>query len=70
MCGRFANYSDEDTIVNEFNIFEGVERQKLNYNAAPGQEVACVVKNGKNKLVSFRWGLIPSWAEDPKIVTG
>jgi putative SOS response-associated peptidase YedK len=67
MCGRFAKTSDEETIVSEFNIFEVVKRTELNFNVAPGQDTACVVKNGKNRLVSFRWGLIPSWAEDPKI---
>jgi putative SOS response-associated peptidase YedK len=37
------------------------------YNVAPTQPVAVVANNGQNKLEFFHWGLIPSWAKDPKI---
>ncbi len=37
------------------------------YNVAPSQPVAVVPNDGENQLDFFVWGLIPSWAKDPKI---
>ena len=40
------------------------------YNIAPSQPVAAVrirPHEGNRELVGLRWGLIPSWADDPKI---
>src|SRR5262249_5128296 len=40
------------------------------YNIAPTQPVAAVratADAGRRELVPLRWGLIPSWAKDPKI---
>jgi putative SOS response-associated peptidase YedK len=33
----------------------------------PGQSIPAVIREGQNRLVSFHWGLIPSWAKDPAI---
>jgi putative SOS response-associated peptidase YedK len=44
-------------IVNEFNVYEVATDVKPDYNITPGRLVLCVVKNGHNKLVSFRWGV-------------
>ena len=41
-----------------------------NYNVAPTQEVPAVVAGnggGERRLEMLRWGLIPSWADDPGI---
>ena len=41
-----------------------------NYNVAPTQEVPAVVAGnggGDRRLEMLRWGLIPSWADDPGI---
>ena len=37
------------------------------YNVAPSQAIAVVPNNGENSVEFFQWGLIPSWAKDPKI---
>ena len=40
------------------------------YNVAPSQSVAAIVQLpdiSKPQLQMLRWGLIPSWAKDPKI---
>ncbi|MCS6911475.1 MAG: SOS response-associated peptidase, partial [Anaerolineales bacterium] len=37
------------------------------YNIAPSQPVAIVPNREPRRLELFRWGLIPSWAKDPKI---
>jgi putative SOS response-associated peptidase YedK len=42
------------------------------YNIAPTQTVAAVratADAGKNELIPLKWGLIPSWAKDPKIAS-
>ena len=42
------------------------------FNIAPTQKVAAVratADAGKNELVPLKWGLIPSWAKDPKIAS-
>jgi len=43
------------------------------YNVAPTQQVAAIRLNpetGTRQLSMFRWGLVPSWADDPKIGYG
>lgn len=37
------------------------------YNIAPTQSVAVVRNTGERQLEFIRWGLVPSWAKDPKI---
>jgi len=37
------------------------------YNIAPAQEVWVLVDDGTRRIETFRWGLVPSWAKDPKI---
>lgn len=38
------------------------------YNIAPGQLVMAVVNDGRtNRLGELKWGLVPPWADDPKI---
>ena len=36
-------------------------------NISPGQMIAAIVRDDVNRLVSFKWGLVPSWAKDPAI---
>jgi putative SOS response-associated peptidase YedK len=38
------------------------------YNIAPGQPVPVVIEaDGGRRLRGMRWGLVPSWATDPKV---
>ena len=38
------------------------------YNVAPTQQVAAVLEDeGGRRLEMLRWGLVPSWADDPEI---
>ena len=38
------------------------------FNVAPTQAVPVIINDaGRNKLITARWGLIPSWAKDPAI---
>jgi putative SOS response-associated peptidase YedK len=67
MCGRFVRSSSAQTIAAMF----GVEIGDLppSYNIAPSQSVAAVwqLPDPDPQLHWLRWGLIPTWAKDPKI---
>ncbi|MBE0432352.1 SOS response-associated peptidase [candidate division WOR-3 bacterium] len=67
MCGRFVRKSTITVIEDEFDIYEVDWAFEPSYNIAPDQDIACVIGNGGNRLVKFRWGLVPFWAEDPSI---
>jgi len=67
MCGRFVLLTDLSDITEAFDIQEDACDYKTGNNISPGQLVTAVVHDEKNRLVNFRWGLIPSWAKDPSI---
>lgn len=69
MCGRFVRKAGEEEIGEEFEIEPEDFSFKLEprYNIAPGQQAAAVFFDGKRRLAGLQWGLIPSWARDPKI---
>ena len=69
MCGRFTQTASPAVIAEQF----GAAVPPLftpRYNIAPSQPVAAIrIEPGTTarQLVQLRWGLIPSWAKDPKI---
>lgn len=65
MCGRYTMTSPDD-LVHEFGLFELPFDLKPRYNVAPTQEAPVVVGGETRQLKLFRWGLVPSWAEDTK----
>jgi putative SOS response-associated peptidase YedK len=67
MCGRFVLLTDLSVITEYFDIQEISCDYKTGKNISPGQLVSAVIRDEKNRLVNFRWGLIPSWAKDPSI---
>jgi len=68
MCGRFILLTDLSVIVESFRIGEIAAEYKPGGNISPGQQISAVIRDEDvNKLVDFRWGLIPSWAKDPSI---
>jgi putative SOS response-associated peptidase YedK len=68
MCGRFILLTDLSVIVEEFGIEDIACECRPNHNISPGQDVLAVARDrGKNRLQSYRWGLVPFWAKDPKI---
>jgi putative SOS response-associated peptidase YedK len=68
MCGRFILLTDLSVIVESFRIGEVACEYRPGNNISPGQQIAAVLrKDDRNRLVDFRWGLIPSWAKDPSI---
>jgi putative SOS response-associated peptidase YedK len=67
MCGRFTLTSDPNTIRAAFPGISVPSEMTPRYNVAPTQPVAVIPNDGHNSVDFFVWGLIPSWAKDPKI---
>jgi putative SOS response-associated peptidase YedK len=70
MCGRFVQVSPFHVIAETFDIKEDSADLHPRYNVSPGQSVYAVIRQAgedSNRLVQFRWGLIPSWSKDPAV---
>jgi putative SOS response-associated peptidase YedK len=69
MCGRFTLTILLAELERRFRIEEIMADMVPRYNIAPTQNVAAILnkENSKRALTEMRWGLIPSWADDPKI---
>jgi putative SOS response-associated peptidase YedK len=67
MCGRFTLRARLNKVVREQDLFGDVDGEPR-YNVAPTQPVAIVRRDetGRRACALARWGLIPSWAKDPK----
>jgi putative SOS response-associated peptidase YedK len=72
MCGRFVQVSSPDLLVERFNVDEVASpHHEPSYNVAPRASVYAVrdraVDDGRRRYLSeLRWGLVPSWARDPR----
>ncbi|MDA8870878.1 SOS response-associated peptidase [Rhizobiaceae bacterium] len=73
MCGRYALITDWHELVNTFDVAEppGAPPVAPRYNIAPTQPVLMVTRDGGGARVPLlvRWGLVPSWVEDPAAFT-
>jgi putative SOS response-associated peptidase YedK len=69
MCGRFVALSDPDGLVKFFVVDERRDDDlPPNYNVAPTDPIRAVATHDDRRfLVTFRWGLVPSWADSPKV---
>lgn len=67
MCGRFTLAIDRQKLEQAFPDFAPPAEVRSRYNVAPTQPVAVVPNNGANRIEYFSWGLVPSWAKDPKM---
>ncbi len=68
MCGRYTLKTPVEKLAEEFGFDASSVKLPPNYNVAPTQEVAAVLsEGGERRLELLRWGLIPSWADDPGI---
>ncbi len=66
MCGRYG-FVPKENFYTRFDIDNHLATLEARYNAAPGQLMVVVTRNSPNKAVFMKWGLIPHWAQDPKI---
>lgn len=68
MCGRFTLTASQLEIFKAFDLDGEIDTFESRYNIAPGQKVFAIIHDGKKKRAGFmQWGLVPSWAKDPKI---
>ncbi len=66
MCGRYSFNLTAQIIKDSLDII--IPKQlELNFNLAPTQKAYAVLSDGPEKLVQLRWGLIPSWTNNPKL---
>ncbi|WP_171005489.1 SOS response-associated peptidase [Bacillus sp. E(2018)] len=67
MCGRYMLYYEKDVIIDAFNLVNEFDYDQR-FNIAPSQKVLSVIKaSSGNRAGYMKWGLVPSWAKDPKI---
>lgn len=66
MCGRFALTASPDEVARAAGI-ERIDGFPPRYNVAPTQPVLTVIDGPANRRQALlvRWGLVPSWVEDP-----
>jgi putative SOS response-associated peptidase YedK len=69
MCGRFTLLHKEERLRQLLRLQEIPELELPRFNIAPTQMVLGIRHNAELVLeaVALRWGLIPSWAQDPSI---
>ena len=73
MCGRFVVANVGSELVGVLRVdAEAEDLPEPSYNIAPTARAAIVLDSAKTdpptrRLEPARWGLVPSWAKDPKI---
>ena len=67
MCGRYTLTADAESIQLAFNLDVVDGWTDPRFNIAPSQEVAVITGRDPRALSFMKWGLVPSWAKDPKI---
>ncbi len=67
MCGRFTLAIDRSELLAAFPWLSPPEQLVPRFNIAPTQPVLAVPNDAQNQANFFLWGLIPSWAKDPKM---
>lgn len=67
MCGRFVLTADLDAIQTAFDLTDVPDNLPPRFNIAPSQPIAVITNEQPQALTFHRWGLVPSWAKDPKI---
>ena len=67
MCGRYIT-RNQAAIERYFNVSSHQFRLADRYNVVPSTKVPVIRLIEGNRMMSgMYWGLIPSWAKDPKI---
>jgi len=68
MCGRFTLHHPAAEVAEVFGVQQVLFPITPRYNIAPSQPVAVVLREGDIRcLDAYKWGLVPSWARDPKV---
>jgi putative SOS response-associated peptidase YedK len=76
MCGRYATTRTPDELADEFGaqLADGLTGVEADWNMAPTKPAPIVVDRpakgdapAHREVLIAQWGLVPSWAKDPKI---
>ncbi len=67
MCGRFTLHHATEDIAERFTVEQLTLELAPRYNIAPSQPVCTIVQRESRTLEEFKWGLVPSWADDAAI---
>ncbi|MCC7206978.1 MAG: SOS response-associated peptidase [Anaerolineae bacterium] len=67
MCGRYSVAVDPEQLASRFNAELPPEPLPKRLNAAPTESLPVLLNEGPRRIELVRWGLIPSWADDPSI---
>ena len=70
MCGRFTlAQTDPSQLRTRFPIGKRLEIRRR-FNVAPGDDVLAIVRREEShpQATLLRWGLVPYWASDPKVL--
>ncbi len=68
MCGRFTLRTPANQVAEAFGMLPFADLRPR-YNIAPSQPVAVIrlTQADGRELAFLKWGLVPSWADDPAI---
>lgn len=69
MCGRFTLRTPTNLLVEQF-LLDTTPEWTARYNLAPTQALLCARRqpaDAQRHAALLTWGLVPSWADDPKI---
>ncbi|MCT2591602.1 SOS response-associated peptidase [Streptomyces sp. N2-109] len=75
MCGRYVSTRSQEELANLFEVMRWDPGESLgaSWNVAPTDQVWAVLERADResgevvrRLRPLRWGLVPSWAKDPK----
>ncbi|MFO1267662.1 MAG: SOS response-associated peptidase [Rubrivivax sp.] len=68
MCGRYVVAYDPETLVSGFSVLR-VPVFPKRWNVAPQSDVPVIYETRQGERIAelMRWGLVPSWANDPAL---
>ena len=70
MCGRFTQQRPTSEIASIFEADDLFDDPGGRFNVAPTDPAAVVVqRDDRRAVVGYRWGLIPGWADDPRMAS-
>lgn len=68
MCGRFTQERSSSELAEIFEAEDLADLEGDRFNVAPTDEANVIVQRSERRAVTrYRWGLIPHWADDPRI---
>ncbi len=68
MCGRFTQQRPTSELAEIFDAENLADDSVARFNVAPTDAAAVVVQRDDRRAVTtYRWGLIPHWATEPRI---